>query len=143
MKVLTKEEVLDRKHAFTVGELKRYIAEHNISDDAVIVSQRVEDTYFEGVDISGMRGQREDGTYGALPEGSKASLWGVYCIEGYWCNSYRQFNEKIGKPEYPGLKNSLPYTEEMIALAREQFVPVSCAATMREDKDILFLYLHT
>lgn len=103
-KELTKEEVLDKKHAFTVGELKQYIAQHQIPDDAVIVSQRVEDRYFEGVDISGMSGRREDGTFGILPEGSKASPWGVYCIEGYWCTSHRKYNGKNRQSCIPRFK---------------------------------------
>ncbi len=61
------------KHYLTVGKLKEYL--ENYPDDALVVSQRVEDKYYEGVDISGMTGTLSDGTIGTLPPGSKSTGW--------------------------------------------------------------------
>jgi len=65
------------RDAYTVGQLKKYLSDYNIPDDAKIFMQRIEDSYYEGSDISGMSGQLEDGTYGVLPEGSKAAGWDI------------------------------------------------------------------
>lgn len=71
----------------TVGKLKQELEKY--PDDALVVSQRVEDGYYEGWDISGMRGPD-----GILPSGSKSSPWetikkdGEYGISEYspvWC----------------------------------------------------------
>jgi hypothetical protein len=66
------------KHEFaTVGHLLDFIEKHNISRDAKIYIERVKDKYFEGIDISGIRGQLPDGSYGILPEGTKSTPWPV------------------------------------------------------------------
>ncbi len=56
------------QHYLTVGRLKEEI--EGYPDDALVVSQRVEDRYYEGCDISGMRGPD-----GLLPSGSKSNPW--------------------------------------------------------------------
>jgi hypothetical protein len=71
---MTPKEFKDKhKYYLTVGELKGYLAGY--PDDALVVAQRVEDRYYEGVDISGMTGTLPDGTSGTLPSGSKATGW--------------------------------------------------------------------
>ena len=60
----------------TVGGIKNFIEKHQLPDDAPVVAQRVEDCYFEGVDISGMRGADIGG--GIYPEGSRAEGWKIY-----------------------------------------------------------------
>ncbi len=52
----------------TVGRLKEELEKY--PDDALVVSQRVEDKYYEGCDISGMMGPN-----GILPPGSKSNGW--------------------------------------------------------------------
>jgi len=52
----------------TVGRLKQEL--ENYPDDALVVSQRVEDGYYEGWDISGM-----NSINGILPSGSKSNPW--------------------------------------------------------------------
>lgn len=44
---LTKEELLNFNCTLTVGQLKQFIEKHNISDDAPILVQRIEDKYFD------------------------------------------------------------------------------------------------
>jgi hypothetical protein len=48
MSKLSKEE-LNQQYGYylTVGDLKKFLAESNLPDDAKILSQRVEDIYFE------------------------------------------------------------------------------------------------
>lgn len=67
----------DFKHVYTVGELLDYIEKHKIPREGKILMQRVEDSYYEGSDISGITGKLPDGSYGALPPGSKAKPWSV------------------------------------------------------------------
>lgn len=52
----------------TVGRLKKELEKY--PDDALVVSQRVEDGYYEGWDISGMMS-----VDGILPSGSKSTGW--------------------------------------------------------------------
>jgi hypothetical protein len=47
LNVKTEEELLDYSHYLTVGDLKKFIIENNIPDNAMVVTQRVEDMYFE------------------------------------------------------------------------------------------------
>lgn len=54
----------------TVGKLKSFIEKNNIPDDALVLIERVEDKYFNGIDISGMNSGN-----GVLPEGSKTKGW--------------------------------------------------------------------
>jgi len=80
MEKLTKER-LTKWQGLTVGQLKDFIEKFHVPDTALVMIERVEDIYFEGVDISGMRGcdVTEDGIF---PPGSKSNGWGVYLKEG-------------------------------------------------------------
>lgn len=69
--------MINNNYGLTVGELLDFIEKNNISRDAVVLTQRVEDKYFDGCDISGCTGQLPDGSYGILPPGSKAQGWPV------------------------------------------------------------------
>ena len=53
----------------TVGQLKQIISDQKLKDDAIVYVERIEDVYFDGVDLSGMAGDdsTEDGIF---PEGS-------------------------------------------------------------------------
>jgi len=47
-KEITKQELEEGyKHFLTVGNLKKFLSEHNFPDDAKVVVQRVEDFYYE------------------------------------------------------------------------------------------------
>jgi len=76
MNELTKKDLERFRDSLTVGRIKEFIKKHDIPDDALILIQRVEDEYFDGYDISGMRGA--DTKTGIYPEGSKSEGWGVY-----------------------------------------------------------------
>ena len=74
MTPMTKETLLGFKTAFTVGDLKKWIEKFNVPDTAIIVTEVVDDKYFNGgIDISGMRSSG-----GILPEGSRSGEWRVY-----------------------------------------------------------------
>ena len=78
MTEMTKEEMLGYSCYLTVGRLKEFISKHDISDDALVVVEIVEDKYFNGgCDISGREGV-VDGKLTTLPSGSRSSEWSVY-----------------------------------------------------------------
>jgi len=125
---LSKEKLLSyiKSGFLTVGGLKKFIEKHNMSDDSIIVVQRIEDFYYEN------------------------NHWSVYLKEGehaYWC---RQWNKDIesGKyldvDKYPNMKEeSLKlFTEEQIRQSMEQYHPIWSCVHYKDDKDVLFLDLH-
>ena len=64
----------ERNHCLRVGDIRKFLLEHDPPDDSIVLIEQVEDKYFDrGCDISGFSGQLEDGTYGILPEGSRTS----------------------------------------------------------------------
>ena len=95
----------------TIGRLKKELEKY--SDDTLVVSQRIEDRYYEGVDISGITGTLADGTSGILPLGSKASGWST-----------------IKKPDGIHPEHDNEYT------------PVWGVCHYKDDTDCLFLDLH-
>jgi hypothetical protein len=128
-KVLSKEKLLSYResHYLTVGRLLEFIKKNNIPEDAIVVSQRVEDIYFE------------------------THNWGVYAKEGEHALWMKDINEKIDngefedKAEYPMMSDELrkKFSEEEIKEAYDQYHPVWSPVLHRDDKDdILFLDLH-
>jgi len=97
----------------TVAELKDKLNQY--PDDAKILVQRVEDRYYEGIDISGMHGiyTNENGEQvcGILPSGSKSTPW-----------------ETINHIDYDGYE--------------DQYTPVWCVSKKKDDPDNLYLNLH-
>ena len=51
-KVLTREDLASYSNNLTVGDLKKFIEEQGIPDDAKVMIQRVEDKYFENNETS-------------------------------------------------------------------------------------------
>jgi hypothetical protein len=109
---------------FTVGQLKKFIEEHNIPDDATIVYQRIEDIYFEGADISGMRGKLPNGEYGVLTPGTKAKGWETIKKEGYWYHKMKELN----------------ISEEDLEKSKEEYIEVHSPVLF--DKEHLYLTAH-
>ena len=129
LRILSKEKLLSYResHYLTVGRLLEFIKDNNIPDDAIVVSQRVEDIYFE------------------------THNWGVYRKEGYHTHWMRDINKKIedgifdDKEEFPLITEEMKkkFSEEDINNASEQYHPVWCPVLYKDDKnDILFLDLH-
>ncbi len=47
-KKLTREELNNsHEHSLTVGDLKRFLEEHDLPDDAKVLVERIEDVYYE------------------------------------------------------------------------------------------------
>lgn len=51
LRIITEEELKTKwQDWLTVGRLKAFLEKHNLPDDAKVVTQRIEDTYFEDHD---------------------------------------------------------------------------------------------
>lgn len=150
---ISKKELLTRYRDFmTVGSLKEFIEKYNVPDTAKILVQRVEDKYYDGVDISGFSGcdTTKNGIY---PKGSKASGWGVYLKPGYWHGSHERMNKKMlqeikrrkagKKPQFPKIKDPKKYMVGLTDDLKEQYHPAWCCVGYKDDiKDFLFIDLH-
>jgi hypothetical protein len=147
---ILKNEDLDRYKEFgylTVGNLKKFIEKYNIPDDALVLIERVEDKYFDGVDISGMRNSEGD----VFPEGSKSNGWGVYPKENFWYFSAVEHNKKIesgaylNKEEYPDINENSdflkPHSEEELEKSKTQYHPAFCCVKYN-DENQLFIDMH-
>jgi hypothetical protein len=160
MRELTREELLSyRKSGFlTVGQLKKAIEELQLSDDAIVVVERVEDKYYEGgCDISGFPGCQDtpDGIY---PPGSRSGEWGVYLKGGMSYYDCKRHNERIDSGYYndaeqfpklntPEFREKNPkffekYTDEELHKMQTQYHPVWSPVYWKDEKEILFLDLH-
>lgn len=130
----------------TVGALKSFIEKNNIPDDALVLIERVEDKYFNGIDISGMNSGN-----GVLPEGSKTKGWGVYTKESYWYFVANEHNKKIesgvylDKEQYPDIEEGSaflkPYSEEELNDSKTQYHPAWCCVKYTDDNE-LFIDMH-
>ena len=145
-------EYLKKYDGLTVGRLRKFLNDNNLPDDAKVLVQRVEDSYYEGSDISGMGGCREteDGIY---PPGSKAAGWKVILKKGEFYHDRLEFNKKMldeierrnkgEKPHYsmedPALYIS---TEEELESMKEQYSPAWSYVRYKDDQNNLYLDLH-
>lgn len=80
----------------TIEILLKFIKKHNIPYDTKIFYQRIEDTYFDGIDISGMGGCK-DTPNGIYPPGSKGEGWKPLRIKGEQYYEAIKFNKNIEK----------------------------------------------
>jgi len=124
---ISKEELngFAEHHYLTVGRLEKFIKEHELTPDSIVVVQRVEDFYYE------------------------QNKWGVYLKEGEAAHSCKSWNEDItgeylDAKRYPRLagKELKPFTEQQIKQSMEQYQPVWSCVRYNDDKDVLFLDLH-
>jgi len=143
------------RHGLTVGSMKKFFKDNpNISDDAPILIERIEDSYFEGSDISGCGGCKdtEDGIY---PPGSKAEGWGVHLKEGepYW-NVIRMndnmreeiaIRENGGESEYPKIEDPsklICEDEDFLKVMKTQYHSAWCFVKYRDEDEIVFIDIH-
>lgn len=132
LRTLSKEDLVKYKnsHYLTVGRLLEFIKEHSIPEDALIVTQRIEDVYY------------------------KKHNWGVYTKPGYGYHSAVSMNQNmneeidrraVGDEPNFGMENPADYItpESVLEELKEQYTPVWCPVLYKDDKDdILFLDLH-
>jgi hypothetical protein len=112
-----------KSHGLTIGELLDYVYKHNISRDAKILVQRIEDTYFENHN------------------------WETVKKEGEHYHKLKQWNEDIdsGKyldiEKYPLIKeeNLIKATEQELQESKEEFYIVHCPVKYDGDDNI---YIH-
>jgi hypothetical protein len=118
---------------FTIGELKKFIEKHNLSDDAKIYYQRIEDFYFVG----------EEGR----------SPWDTLDIAGERYHMTLKHIEKArsgeweDKEQYPGLTQDMidsvkNITQEQLDKLKEQYVAVFTSIYYKEHPDKLFMSAH-
>ena len=111
----------------TVRDLKRFITENKLPDDAKVFIQRIEDVYF------------------------KKHHWGTIKKEGYLYNSEKELIQKVkdggfdDKEKYPDFndesKMSILEGENIIDELKEEYVPVWCPVKYKND-DNLYLDAH-
>ena len=131
----------------TVKRLKEFIKD--LPDDGLVLVQRIEDKYYDGVDISGMSGCSTTGD-GIYPEGSKGEGWRVVLKEGEFYHMAQEFNRKIRDGEfgdrrkYPSLDSDFmkEYTEDDLRLLMEEYSPAWSCVRYGDDKTNLYLDLH-
>lgn len=126
LRILSKEELL-KHHRYTFKDLKKFINDHNISEDAMIVVERVEDYYYE------------------------YNSWGVILKEGeqYWnCIKWNEDIENgvyLDKVNYPNMdpKTLKMIPEEDIEKSKDQYHPIFCAVQFEKgENDVIYLNLH-
>lgn len=150
MNILTTEEINKQQNSLRLSDLKKFINDNpGINDDTVVLIERIEDTYFEGIDISGMGGctYTENGVY---PEGSKTKGWGVYTVEGFMYHNNLKHNanmfEEISRrerDEEPQYSMDDPrdyiYPEDLVESSKEQFYTANC---ITKNNKFILIYSH-
>jgi len=130
-RILTEEEVTEKyTHYLTVGGLKKSIERYNIPDEAKVVVQRVEDSYY------------------------KKGSWGVMLKEGEHYNNAISFNKEMKEeiarrergeePEYDKIEDPSKYIcedEDKLKELKDQYTPAWCVVGYK-DTNFLFLDLH-
>ena len=147
---LTLEKLKEWQHYLTVGRLKELLAKY--PDDAKVLIQRVEDKYYDGVDITGLGGceTTEDGIF---PPGSKAEGWPVVLKQGEAYNNAVNWNKEmdaevlerergdIGNWPFPNPVEKKYKQEEMDELL-DQYSPAFGVALYSDDTNNLYIDLH-
>ena len=148
MNKYTKQGLVEAKfQGLTMGDLAEFVYKNpQIPRDAKVLIERIEDIYFEGVDISGM-----NSTKGILPKGSKSDGWKVLLVEGENYYNTKNFNEvmlqeiedrKNGKESnYPKIDNPNDYIVELTDNFKEQFFPAWCISKENDDS-LVYIFNH-
>lgn len=115
------------KDFLTVGKLKERLQKTELSDDAVVLIQRVEDTYYQN------------------------NGWDVFLKEGCHYYSVVRMNKKMQEeierrargeePKYPKIDDPNKYIVELDDSMKEQYHPAWCAVGYK-DEEFLFIDLH-
>jgi len=118
---MNREELSKYKGSLTVGKLKELLNEYELSDDALVLVERVEDTYFEN------------------------HHWKVYPIRSWHCANMIRYNESLAAGEFddvPEEDRRAPFTEEELDSMDSQYHPAHWASTRKEHPDLLFISMH-
>ena len=139
------------KDFLTVGQLRKALEKY--PDDAKVLIQRVEDRYYEGVDIAGMTGTLPDGTTGILPVGSKSNGWPVVKKEGASYYHAIHWNEEMNEEVLRKIAGEEPhygfddpqnrlYTKEQIEELKDEYSPAWGIVQYKDDPNNLYIDLH-
>lgn len=137
MKVISKEQLLTKykkSDGLKMKDLREFIEKNkDISDDAPVMCERIEDSYFDGREFNG---ERVDG-------------WDVYLVSDYWYYSAKRMNENMeqeildraaGKePQYPKIENPQEYIIELTDDLKNQYFHSWCINHDKE-KEIVFIH---
>lgn len=124
---LSKEELLNKYHDYlTVGGMKKVFEEQQLSDDAKILIERVQDFYYEN------------------------NHWSVFRHGGYWYYSSLRMNEKIDsgefadKSRYPKIDDPEKFrtSEKDLHEMQSQYHPAFCCFKSEEHPEFLLINLH-
>lgn len=124
---IDKKDIKKYSHHLTVGQLKEFLDEHNLPDDAIVMVQRIEDRYFEN------------------------NNWSVYLKEGEEFYYAIKWNKDIdsekyhNKKDYPNMKHPeklKKFSKKELEEMKDQYFPLFCPVYYKDDNDILFLNAH-
>src|SRR5688572_3452536 len=101
-------------HYLTWGQLKEFAKKHNISDNALVVVERVEDIYF------------------------KKHNWDVYAKETQQSLNAQNHNNHVNKGKWAGRL----FTEQEILDFKTKYHPAWSPVFYPEDPEVLFLDIH-
>jgi hypothetical protein len=149
MEILKKSDFIDSEAGMTVQDLLDFIKERDIPMTAKVMIQRVEDKYFDGVDISGMT----DPDGNVYPSGTRSTGWGVFLKKGYAYYEAEQININLNaeidrrikgeEPNYPKIENPAKMLVDLNDTdLLEQYHPAFCPVFYDDDTDLLFIDLH-
>lgn len=137
MNVITKEELLSKTHdRLTMGDLRKFVQKNpDILDTAPVMCERIEDTYFNGVEWGGK-----------TTEG-----WRVLLEEGEHYTSMRKLNENMDeeitrrekgeKRHYPKIENPSKHKVELTDDLKDQYFESWCI-TKNKDNSIVYICNH-
>lgn len=130
---ITKEDLGKYRHNgyYTVGQLLKFIQDGlesgKLNQDSLVLSQRVEDMYFE------------------------ENNWGVVKKEGehyHYCMTHNKRIDEgyfLNKEEFPDIKGDEPFlnkvSQEELDAAKDQYHPIWCPVIYNDDNN-LYLDLH-
>jgi hypothetical protein len=153
MNDVSKESLAERHgHYMRVGDLRKALANPDLSDDAIVLIEHVDDIYYErGRDVVGFSSPPEDGTTGVFPKDYHPEEWPVVLRDGYWGWHMKDHNRKVDSGYYADPKNfpephpehKRRYTDEEIRQAMTKFAPAYCCGVGgKDDKDVFFIHMH-
>lgn len=118
---------LKTRYGLTVGSLKKFLADNpDLSDDAPVLVERIEDLYFE------------------------KNGWSVYLKEGEHYHNCKSMNENMrdeierrarGETPQYGMEDPSKYIKEPTEEDMNQYIPTWCCVKYK-DEDALFIDLH-
>lgn len=126
--IMTEERLRGFKDHLKLKDLKEFVANTTLPDEAPVLVERAEDWYFTDRN------------------------WDVWLVEGMQAHSAREWNKKLADgeitpEEYPGLYETpnhpflTPNSEEDIKELCEQFYPAWCASEDKKD-GIVLIFSH-